>query len=85
MDGLFSAQCPDFLTGGVQAHLYESFESNTGAFWGTITKETDPFCDRYTLKNPTRLYYVRSYRAGVPLSRYNQVHIIAYALFSNHK
>lgn len=85
MESLFSAQCPDFLTGGGQAQLYESFESYTGTFYGTITKETDPFCDRYALKNPHELYYRENNRAGLAMSQYSQVHIISYTLLSSQK
>ncbi|MEW8546846.1 MAG: hypothetical protein AB2693_25305 [Candidatus Thiodiazotropha sp.] len=76
MDGMFSAQCPEFFTGGDQTQFYESFEDNSGKFRGTITKETDPFCGRYSLKNPDSLYYAGSRDAGLAMSQYSQVFII---------
>ena len=73
LDGLFSAQCPDFFAEGGQTHVFESFEAYGGKFWGTITKETEPFCGRYSVKNPSRLFVIGSDDIGVSLSQYSQV------------
>ena len=73
LDGLFSAQCPDFFEGTGQAEpVFENFEDYSGKFSGSITKETEPFCGRYSVKNPNLIFTTDN---GLALLQYSKVSI----------
>ena len=74
LDGLFSAQCPEVFEGtGRSRHVFESFEAYGGKFHGVITKETEPFCGRYSVKNPHRIFAIGKDDVGVALSQFSKV------------
>ena len=73
LDGLFSAQCPDFFEGGARAHVFESYEAYGGKFSSWISKETDAFCGRYSAINPGRIFAIGSDDVGVALSQFSKV------------
>lgn len=74
LDGLFSAQCPDVITSSKHAFIFENFEANSEIFAGFVTKETEPFCGRYSLKNPD---YIFMDSDGLSFPKYSVVCIAA--------
>lgn len=69
---MFEAKCPTVLSPAT-AKYYQSFETLTGEFTGTMVKDTEPFCGRYVLKNPYRIFKKKEKDLGILLSQYSQV------------
>ena len=67
---MFKAKCPDILSSGAKEYI--DYESG-GKFWGSITKETDAFCGRYSVKNPGRIFRKNDKDLGVAVSTSRQV------------
>ena len=70
LEGLFGAQCPDyFFTGpaGARAEFSDDFESDRNS------KETEPFCGRYSAKNPRRMFVKGENDIGIALAQFSQV------------
>ncbi|KAH3704528.1 hypothetical protein DPMN_079584 [Dreissena polymorpha] len=72
MNSLFEAKCPTIFSGKGIAKHYESFES-AGLFNGERVKDSEPFCGRYSLKNPDRIYQQKTDELGIMLSAYGTV------------
>lgn len=53
---MFEAKCPKVFSNPSKAIHYDSFESASSTFIGSIVKDTDAFCGRYAIKNPYRIY-----------------------------
>lgn len=81
LDQLFSAQCPDFFSGSPQTGIYENFEHRSNSFSGVITKETEPFCGRYSLQNPGKMF---TSKQGIPLIRYSKLCFAYKGLIENY-
>ena len=52
---------------------FESFEVDGVTFSGTRVKDTEPFCGRYSLKNPGKIFGITEDQAGILLSQYKEV------------
>ncbi|XP_053372863.1 fibrocystin-L-like [Mercenaria mercenaria] len=66
---MFEAKCPDVFSPRT-AKYYQSFEEYSSEFTGTIVKDTEPFCGRYSLKDPFRIYKKKEKDFGIMLSSY---------------
>ena len=53
--------------------VYEDFEVYGGKFVSWISKETEPFCGRYSAKNPHRIFKKGDDDIGIALAQYSQV------------
>lgn len=70
---MFSARCPSLFEGTGLSKYYQNFESDSALFRGTRVKDTEAFCGRYVLKNPTRLFTQTDGELGIMLSSYGTV------------
>ena len=52
---------------------FESFESSGSTFSGWRVKDTEPFCGRYSLKNPWKIFGLAEEQAGVLLTQNKMV------------
>ena len=52
---------------------FESFEADSDTFSGTRVKDTEPFCGRYSLKNPWKIFRITEDQSGILLSQYKEV------------
>ena len=71
--GMFEAKCPSVFESASLSKHYESFEGGSAMFSGTQTKDTEPFCGKYSLKNPSRVYRKKEDELGISLSQYGTV------------
>ena len=71
--GMFQAKCPSVFEGPGIAKYYQSFESGSALFSGTMVKDTEPFCGAYVLKNPYRIFRQEEGELGIMLSSYGTV------------
>lgn len=73
IEGLFEAKCPSVFESASLSTYYESFEADSNSFSGYRVKDTDPFCGRYALKNPRRIFIKPEDDLGIMLSSYGTV------------
>ena len=52
---------------------FESFESSGSTISGSRVKDTEPFCGRYSLKNPWKIFGLAEEQAGVLLTQNKMV------------
>ncbi|XP_040289774.1 fibrocystin-L-like [Bufo bufo] len=79
---MLTAQCPDAIANQKESSSVKYFknyepDSTPSTYWGTITAETEPFCGRFSMKNPQLLYYYSVYN---PLtgSTYGEISLTLY-------
>ncbi|WAR05573.1 PKHL1-like protein, partial [Mya arenaria] len=57
MSSLFEAKCPPVFSGPGISKYFQDFESHSDLYSGTRVKDTEPFCGRYVLQNPSTTWY----------------------------
>jgi hypothetical protein len=72
IDGMFEAKCPEVFSPRT-AKYYQSFEVGSDEFTGTMVKDTEPFCGRYALKDPFRIFKKKEKDLGIMLSQFSMV------------
>ena len=70
---MFEAKCPTVFESPSLNKVYLDYESNTGDFGGTRVKDTEPFCGRYSLKNPWAMYKTKEDDSSIALASYKMV------------
>lgn len=70
---MFTAKCPAAFASQELAKYYESFEGDSDLFIGGRVQDTEPFCGRWVLKNPYRIYKQLDGEFGIMLSSYSTV------------
>ncbi|XP_052286416.1 fibrocystin-L-like [Dreissena polymorpha] len=70
---MFEGKCPKAFEGPGKAAFYESFETGSGQYSGQVTRESEPFCGRYSLKNPYRIFKVAADKPGIMLSQFGKL------------
>ena len=70
---MFGARCPDMFESETTRKSFESFEAAGQTFSGTRVKDTEPFCGRYSLKNPWKIFRITEDQSGILLSQYKEV------------
>ena len=77
VEGMFEAKCPAVFESSSLKKLYLDYESDTGDFGGWRVKDTEPFCGRYSLKNPWALYRTKTDDLTISLSSFPKVSNVA--------
>ncbi|XP_060573258.1 fibrocystin-L-like isoform X2 [Ruditapes philippinarum] len=72
IDGMFEAKCPEVFSPRT-AKYYQSFEVGSDEFTGTMVKDTEPFCGRYALKDPFRIFKKKEKDLGIMLSQFSML------------
>jgi hypothetical protein len=71
---MFSAKCPIVFSSPSKMAYYQNFERQTSAFSGTVVMDTEPFCGRSVLKNPSRIFRgIYSTKVPIMLSTFGTV------------
>ena len=70
---MFGARCPKVFESETIRKRFESFESDGDTFSGWRVKDTEPFCGRYSLKNPWKIFGITEEQAGVLLTQHKMV------------
>ncbi|XP_052805044.1 fibrocystin-L-like isoform X2 [Mya arenaria] len=70
VNGMFEAQCPEVFEGKGKAKIYENFEASSGLWSGYRVKDSEPFCGRYALKYPNRIYQAAEEDFGIMLAQH---------------
>ena len=73
LDVMFGARCPKMFESETTRKSFESFEADGVTFTGTRVKDTEPFCGRYSLMNPGKIFGITEDQAGILLSQYKEV------------
>ena len=69
LDAMFGSRCPSLFENTDIKKSFESFESDKNTFSGTRVKDTEPFCGRYSLKNPWKIFGLGDEEPAVSLNR----------------
>ncbi|XP_067833370.1 fibrocystin-L-like [Heptranchias perlo] len=79
LEELMGVKCPDHIAGyteGYAVKYFNDFEKglySTTYQFGKVTLETDAFCGRYSVKNPTYLFGPGQYYGSIRLTVYKQL------------
>ena len=75
---MFEARCPQVFESAATAKVYENYETNGEFFSGTLATDTEPFCGRSSLKNPSSVYKKRHDEFGISLTSFGKVKDICF-------